>query len=392
MTGSDRPEGAPPTVFLIAGEESGDILGASLMASVSARLGGRVRFAGVGGSRMTRLGLTSLFPMEDLTVHGLAEALARGRRLLARVRQASAAVVEANPAVLILVDVPGFNLRVARRVRRQSAAIPIVDYVSPTVWAYFPGRARRMARFVDQLLAVLPFEPEVHRRLGGPPTTYVGHPLIERFGELRPGPGEREPLAPGRPPVLLVLPGSRRKEVERLMGRFGETVALIVRHFGPVEVVLPAVPELADDIRARAASWPVRPTIVVGQDAARAAFRRANAALAASGTVTLELALAGVPMVVAYRVDPFLRAFKFMMRAHSIVLPNLIVGSNAVPEFLDSHANPERLAAALIPLLSDTPQRAAQLAAFAGVEEALMLPGSTPSARAADIVLAAMRR
>jgi lipid-A-disaccharide synthase len=245
---------------------------------------------------------------------------------------------------------------------------------------------------VDHLMAILPFEPEVHRRLGGPPTTYVGHPLTERLAVLRPRPGERLPLAPGEGPVLLVLPGSRRSEIGRLMQRFGETVNLVADRAGPLEVVLPAVDSLAGEIRGLTASWAVQPTIVTGEDAKHAAFRRAHAALAASGTVTLELALSGVPMVVAYRVDIFLRALKPFLQARSIVLANLIAGDNAIPEMLDSDATPDKLAAALIPLLSDSPERARQLAAFGEIERR-MLPGEgTPSARAADIVLAALRR
>jgi lipid-A-disaccharide synthase len=333
-----------------------------------------------------------MFPMEEVVLHGLAEVIVRAPRLFARIRQTAAAIVAADPDIVVLIDCPGFNLRVAKRVRRLNPAIPIVDYVSPTVWAYFPGRARRMAPSIDHLLAVLPFEPAVHRALGGPPTTYVGHPLIERLVELRPARGERKPLAAGERPVLLVLPGSRRSEINRLMDRFGETVARVTERFGPVEVVLPAVTHLAGEIRARAAAWPVKPTIVEGEAAARAAFRRAHAALAASGTVTLELALSGVPMVVAYRVDPLIRPFKWMLRAPSIVLPNLIAGSNAVPEMLDGDARPEKLAAALIPLLTASPERARQLAAFQQVEAAMTLDSGTPSKRAADIVLGAMRR
>src|SRR5690606_14219320 len=157
---------------------------------------------------------------------------------------------------------PGFNLGVARRVRRWRPSIAIVEYVSPTVWVWRPGRARRIARFVDHILAILPFEPEAHRRLGGPPCTYVGHPLIESLERLRPSPGEREPLGAAHPPTLIVLPGSRRGEVGRLMQPFGEAVADLVARIGPVEVVLPAISHLAGEIRARAANWPVKPTIV----------------------------------------------------------------------------------------------------------------------------------
>lgn len=382
---------AAPLIFILAGEESGDLLGANLMRSLNDRLGGRVRFQGVGGQRMAALGLSSMFPMEEVVLHGFTEAVIHAPRLLRRIRETATAVLAAKPDVLVLVDCPGFNLRVGRMVGAHDPTIPIVDYVSPSVWAYFPGRAGKMARYVDQLLAILPFEPEVHRRLGGPPTTYVGHPLVERLARLRPLEGERAPLGAGRKPVLVVLPGSRKSEIGRLMDRFGATIELAVREHGPVELILPAVPRHAAEIRARAAAWPVQPTIVEGEVATYAAFRRAHAALAASGTVTLELALSGVPMVVAYRVDLFLRTFKSFLQANSIVLPNLILGGNVIPEYLDGDANPETLAAALVPLLSDTPQRRAQVVAFERLEELMALDSGTPSSRAADIVLAAMK-
>lgn len=384
----DRP---PATVFIIAGEESGDVLGAGLMAALSERFGGRVRFLGVGGTRMEKLGLASMFPMEEIALHGLSEVLLRLPRLFGRIRQTARAVAEARPDVLVVVDTPGFNLRVAKRVRKLSPGIPIVDYVSPSVWAWAPGRAKKMARFVDRLLAIMPFEPAVHRRLGGPPTTYVGHPLLQRVADLRPAAGERAPLKSGVKPVLLVLPGSRRSEITRLMPVFGQTVARLIAERGPVEVVLPAVPRLAAEIRAAAATWAVQPTIVEGETAAYAAFRRAHAALAASGTVTLELALAGVPMVVAYRVDIFLRVLKRFLQAHSIVLANLILGENVVPEFLDADASPERLARSLAPLLAETPDRARQLAAFGHLEAVMALDGSTSSRLAAEIVEEVMR-
>ncbi|MEX2036638.1 MAG: lipid-A-disaccharide synthase, partial [Xanthobacteraceae bacterium] len=333
-------------------------------------------------------GLASIFPIEAIQLHGLSEVLMRLPDLWQRIRATADAVVKADPAVLVAIDSPAFSLRVAKRVRRLAPRIPIVDYVSPSVWAWAPWRARRMKPFVDRLMAILPFEPEVHRQLGGPPTTYVGHPLTERLDSLQPRQGER---TPGGPPVLLVLPGSRRSEVSRLMGRFGETVKLVADRVGPIEVVLPAVDALADEIRAHAASWPVPPTIVTGEEAKHAAFRRARAALAASGTVTLELALTGVPMVVAYRVDVFLRALKPLLRSKSIVLANLIAGENAIPEFLDGDATPEKLAAALNPLLDETPERARQIAAFGEIERRMLAGEGTPSGRAADIVLAAMR-
>jgi lipid-A-disaccharide synthase len=385
------PDGGGRVVFLIAGEESGDLLGAGLMRELARRLG-RVTFRGVGGARMAAEGLTSIFPIEMIQLHGLSEVLLRLPDLRRRIAATADAVVEADPDVLVAIDSPAFSLRVAKRVRRLNPRIPIVDYVSPSVWAWAPWRARRMKPFVDHLMAILPFEPEVHRQLGGPPTTYVGHPLTERLGRLRPEFRDRASPGAGERPVLLVLPGSRRSEVGRLMQRFGETVKLVVDRIGPLEIVLPAVDALADDIRARAAGWPVQPVIVTGEEAKYAAFRRARAALAASGTVTLELALSGVPMVVAYRVDIFLRALKPLLRAKSIVLANLIAGENAIPEFLDDDATPENLAAALLPLLRETPERARQLAAFDEIERRMHLTEGTPSSRAADIVIATMKR
>lgn len=390
MSAAGRVEAAA-TVFVIAGEESGDVLGASLMRELDRHFGGHVRFLGVGGRRMEALGLRSMFPMEKIVLHGLSEVLVRAPDLLRRIRTTADAIVEADPDILVLIDCPGFNLRVARRVRRLAPAIPIVDYVSPSVWAWASWRAKGMAPSVDRLLAILPFEPEVHRRLGGPPTTYVGHPLTERLADLEPRPGERRPLGPGVTPTLLVLPGSRRSEVRRLTARFGEAVSLVKARVGALDVVLPAVDHLADEIRARVAAWPVKPTILLGETAKLAAFRSAHVALAASGTVTLELALARVPMVVAYRVDIFLRTFKSFLQAKSIVLANLIAGENAIPELLDGDTAPEKLAAALLPLFRDSAERRRQLAAFDEIERRMRLPEGTPSGKAAEMVVAMMR-
>ena len=386
----------PFTAFLVAGEESGDMLGAGLMDALRARLGGEVRFLGVGGRRMTGLGLKSLFPMEEISLHGFTAVIASLPRVLARIRETAAMVVRDKPDVLVVIDSPDFNLRVARRVRRADPSIPIVDYVSPTVWVWRPGRARHMAEYVDHLLAILPFEPDVHRRLGGPPTTYVGHPLVERLEVLRPAPGERPPT--GKRPTLLVLPGSRRSETSRLLAVFGATLARLVAERGPVDAVLPAVPWLLDDIRRGVAAWPVKPMIVVGEDEKFAAFRRAHAALAASGTVTLELALSGVPMVVVYRTDAITKVLRPLIESQwslplrAFGLSNLVLGEKASPEFLNREATPEALSAALAPLLADTPERRAQIEAFARLETTIAGEGGLPSQCAAEIVIATARR
>ena len=386
------PAKRPLSVFIVAGEESGDQLGSRLMRALAERLDGAVRFAGVGGSTMTSAGLQSLFPMEEISLHGISAVIARVPQVYARFRQTTAAVIAGKPDVLVVIDSPDFNLRVARRVRRQAPAIPIVDYVSPSVWAWRPGRARRMAPFVDHLLAILPFEPDVHRRLGGPPCTYVGHPLMERLASLRPAAGERRPIGAVQR-TLLVLPGSRHSEVSRLLDPFGEALARIARREPGLEVVLPAVPRFAEEIREKTKGWVMRPTIVTEEAGKLAAFRRAHAALAASGTVTLELALAGVPMVVAYRIDPIGKLFKPIIRAQSrapvksIVLPNLMLGEFVVPELIDRDSSPEQLAAALLPLLHDSPERRRQVEAFERLDSIMSLGGETPSEKAADIVL-----
>jgi lipid-A-disaccharide synthase len=380
-------------LFLVAGEESGDQLGAALVRSLRILSPRPIVLAGVGGERLRAAGLATLFPLEDIAVMGMTEVIGRLPTLIERIRQSVEAAIAARPDVVVLVDSPDFTHRVGRRIRKLAPEIPIVGYVSPSVWAWRQGRARKMARFVDRLLAILPFEPAVHARLGGPPCTYVGHPLLESIGALRPAEGERKPLGSG-PPVLLVLPGSRRSEVKRLLDDFGTTVAMVVDRIGPCEVLLPAVPHLADEIAHRTRSWSVAPRILLGEAEKHAAFRRAHAALAASGTVSLELALAGVPMVVAYRLDPVYRTLKQFNRVlrfakvNSMVLPNIIIGENAVPEFLDDAAAPRELAAALSALLTEGPQRAAQRAAFSRLDIAMQLPdGRPPSVSAAEAVL-----
>jgi len=335
---------------------------------------------------MAKEGLSSLFPLEEIAVMGFSAVIARLPAILKRIRMTADAVVAARPDMLVIIDSPDFTHRVAKAVRRRAPEIPVIDYVSPSVWAWRPGRAPKMRAYVDHLLALLPFEPDAHRRLGGPPTTYVGHPLIERLGEVRPAPGERQRVD-GQPIRLLVLPGSRRSEVSRLMEPFGEALTLLKeRAPHPYEVTIPAVSHLADEIRARAASWSVKPRIVEGEAAKWAAFRQADAALAASGTVTLELGLSGVPMVVAYRVSKIEEVLKYLIKAPSIVLTNLILGENVIPELIQWDCTPEKLADALLPLLGDTPERQRQMDAFSKLDTVMGIGSEAPSERAARIV------
>ena len=377
----------PLRLFLVACEESGDRLGSALMRAVKLASPRAVAFTGVGGSHMAEQGLVTLFPIDDLAIVGFNAVFARLPLLVRRIQETVDAVLREKPDGLIIIDSPDFTHRVARRVRAAAPAIPIVDYVSPSVWAWRPGRARAMRRYVDHLLALLPFEPDAHKRLGGPPCTYVGHPLTEAVADLRPHQRERA-RRNAAPPLLLVLPGSRSSEIARHLDLIGETVQLLEARCGPLEVVLPTVPAVRAKVEQGTARWQVPPKIVVEPADKWRAFRNARAALAVSGTVTLELALAGVPSVVIYRVSLFEEAIgRLFLRGTTIVLANLVLGENAMPEFLQRDATPERLAAAVASLLGPTPERVRQVDAFARLDHIMQIGQVSPSARAAEIVL-----
>jgi lipid-A-disaccharide synthase len=379
-------------IFLIATEESGDRLGAGLMKVLRQRFGGAVKFEGVGGQSMAREGLASLFPIEQLSIIGLAAVVKRLPMILRLIRETATAVTGASPDILVIIDSPDFTHRVARRVRTRDPSIPIIDYVSPSVWAWRPGRARAMRAYVDHVLALLPFEPEEYRRLRGPPCSYVGHPLTEQIGALRPGVDEQK-RRNEQPPVLLVLPGSRRSEINHHMAVFGETLGRLAAEGVPFELILPTMPHLLDAVRAGVKRWPAQPRVVVGEQEKRAAFRIARAALAKSGTVTLELALAGVPMVTAYKVGGVeALVLRRAINVKSVILANLVAGENVIPEFLQRDCTPEKLSQALRDVLSESPLRRRQLEAFARIEAIMSTGNQSPSVRAADIVLRTMRK
>ncbi len=395
-TAVTRPPGKLPPgeleIFLVAAEESGDRLGAALMKALRQRSNAPVRFSGVGGREMTAAGLDSLFPVGDFSIIGFAAIPRRLPHIVRRMAQTVRAVLARRPHALVIIDSPAFTLRVARYAHWFDRSIPIIDYVSPSVWAWRSGRARAMSSYIDHVLALLPFEPDVHRRLGGPPCSYVGHPLIDDVAKLRPNEAEARRRR-SSPPVVLAMPGSRSSEITRLAGIFGDTLARVAERAGPVEVVLPTVPHLLAQITAATSTWPVRPRIVVEAADKQAALRVARAALAKSGTTTLELAVAGVPMVAAYKVAP-LEAWviRRLVRVPSYILANLVLGQNAVPELVQEECTPERLADALTPLLGDTPERRRQVEAFATLDAIMEIGSRTPAARAADIVLGLVRR
>lgn len=383
------PDGGrrPLTIFIVVGEESGDQLGSKLMVALRDLHGTQIDFIGTGGSRMEALGLRPLLRPGEIDIIGISQVLFRLRHIVRRIREVAAAAIDAKPDLLVLIDSPEFSHRVGKLVRRELPSVPIIDYVSPTVWAWRSSRAPKMVPYIDHVLALLPFEPRIYVELKGPPCTYVGHPLLEKIPALRPTFGERPDLTEGQKPTLLILPGSRIAEVDRLMEPFGEALALISKTRGPVEALLPAVPHLVGRIRERLKAWPIQPTVVEGETDKYAAFRRAHAALAASGTVSLELALSGVPTVIAYRIEMMLRPFKWMLRVPSVVLANVVLGERVVPEFLDGKSRPQTLASEVVKLLHPGAARSRQIEAFKRLDEIMAFEGAAPSYRAAKLIL-----
>ncbi len=389
MTGS--PPGATK-IFLVAVEESGDQLGAALMRALRQRLGQGVEFSGVGGRRMAAEGLSSLHSTDDFSIMGVSQIPRRAPAMIGHLRRTLRALREQRPHALVVIDSPGYSMWVAAYARRADPALKIIDYVSPSVWAWRPGRARSMRRYVDHILALLPFEPDVHRRLGGPPCSYVGHPIIEQIAQFRPSADEAR-RREAAPPVVVVLPGSRSGEIAQMAATFGETIGRVRDRVGPLEVVVPIAPHHLDRVTAATASWPVKPRIVTEQADKQAAFRIARAALAKSGTVTLELALAGVPMVVAYKVSAIdAMVYRRLVSVPSVVLANLVIGENVVPELLQEDCTPEQLTDALVAVLGDTPERRRQVEAFAKLDGIMQIGAAAPASRAADIVLGEINR
>lgn len=383
-------------LFIVVGEHSGDALGAKLIAALEAARPGGFEFSGVGGEEMAATGFATLFPIEDVAVMGPLNILPKLPRIVRRVYHAVDAALAYEPDAVIIIDSPEFTHPIAKRIRKRAPHIPIIDYVSPSVWAWRPGRAKRMRRYIDEVLALLPFEPAAHERLGGPHCTYVGHPLIERLDEIIGADteafGEAAGLS-GESDILLVLPGSRTSEVSRLMSVFGDTLRVLQEGGARFTPVIPAVSHVRRMIEEQARSWSVRPVIVDGPTYKYAAMRKARAALAASGTVTLELALAGTPAVVAYRIDNLSAKLRFLLKVESIVLANLVLGEHVYPEFLQENCTAEKLAEAVGAILRDGPPRTHQLEALRRIPDKMLLPGGqTPSAAAAAAALAILER
>ena len=375
-------------VYLLAGEHSGDVLGARLMAALKAARPD-LHFAGIGGPRMAAEGLHSLFPMQELAVMGLLEVLPRLARLRRLMAATVADIAARRPDVLVTIDSPGFTLRLLRRVA--GLGIRRVHYVAPQVWAWRESRVRHFPGLWDRLLCLLPFEVAFFGG-HGLPASFVGHPVLESGADAGSAARFRglHHLAPDAP-VLVLMPGSRRSEAGRLLPVYGATVALLARRFPTLVPVVPAAAAVAGHVAAATATWQQRPLIVTDLAEKHDAYAAAAAALTKSGTSTLELALAGVPMAVTYRVNPITAAIaRRLIRVKHVAMVNLLAGRAIVPELLQQDCRPDRLAATLATLIGDREAATAQRAAFREVIATLAPPHGTPSAAAAAEVLAVL--
>ena len=378
-----------PLIFIVAGEASGDNLAGRLMAALKAQTNGHVRFAGVGGPQSEAQGLESLFPMGELSVMGLAEILPHLPRLIKRLNQTVAAARELKPDVIVTIDSPGFCLRLAHHLR--DSGIPIGHYVAPQLWAWRPGRVSKLAKRVDHVMALLPFEVSFFAD-HDIPCTYVGHPAIEAGAELGDGLAfrARHNLPPDAP-VLCVVPGSRTGEVRRILPVFGEALLLLKQTYPDLHVVIPVVHSAADAVTRLTRDWPLPVTFVTDMAERFDAFAACDAAMAKSGTVTLELALANVPMVVAYKLNPITAVFvRRLARVKYASLVNLLADREVAPELLQEPCTPENLATIIDELLRSSEAREAQREGFREAIAALGEPVPPPSERAAKVVLDAI--
>ncbi|MER8946621.1 lipid-A-disaccharide synthase [Mesorhizobium sp. M0185] len=383
----------PLKIAIVAGEESGDLLGADLVQALKRMTGREVRLVGIGGRHLQALGLAPLFDGSEIALMGLSAILRDLPRLIRRIGQTANAIAGEKPDCLITIDSPDFSLRVAKKVRAADPTIPIVHYVCPSVWAWRPGRAAAMKPYVDHILCILPFEVKELARLGGPPGTYVGHRLTHDPGIVSAARAQAQPrnLAADRVKTLLVLPGSRRGEVRRLVGPFGETLSILRARGHRLRLLLPTVPHVADLVRTSVASWDEKPEIILDAERKWQAFGKADAALIASGTVSLELALAGVPMISCYRLDPVMRMAQPLIKVWSAALPNLIADRPVVPEHYNQYVRPHYLARQLEALCSDTAYRTWQKHGFADI--AGRMATAKPSGEiAAGVVMGMVRK
>lgn len=346
-------------IYFVVGEESGDALGEKLISAFQ-KQSPEITPMGLAGPRMKAKGVKSLFDISELSVMGISAVASKLPSLLKRIRETAKDVVEKKPDVLLLIDSPEFSYRVAKKVRKKLPQVKIVKYVAPTVWAWRPGRAKKIKPYIDHIMAILPFEPELLKSLGGPDATYVGHPLAAEMPSI----ATKSKKKCSEVPKLLVLPGSRRGELKLMLPVIRDTLKILRDRGNQFEVTLPAVSKLENEIREQTKIWEVKPNIVVGEEAKKEAFKQADLALATSGTVILELALYKVPMISIYKLDRIMMQVRHIITAWTTALPNLIADYPVVPERLNENAHPEHLARMLERLMLDGEERAVQLNGF----------------------------
>ncbi|MGV2124148.1 lipid-A-disaccharide synthase [Agrobacterium vitis] len=381
-------ENRPLKIAVIAGEVSGDLLGADLIAALKQRHDGEITLIGVGGPALEAQGLTSLFDFSELSVMGITQVLAKLPRFLTLIGRTAKALVSAKPDLLLIVDSPDFTHRVAKKVRAACPTMPVVNYVCPSVWAWKEYRAKAMLAYVDSVLAVLPFEPAVMQRLGGPETNFVGHRLVTSPAMLacradrllRPLPAAEEPK------TIMLLPGSRGAEISALAPVFRDAARIFVERNGPTRFVLPTVPRRERQVREAVANWEEKPDVVVGEDAKWRAFAESDAAIAASGTVLLELCLAGVPVVSTYKTDWLIKLLHSRIKTWTGALPSIIADYVVVPEYLNEQLRGASLARWMERLSTETRERQAMVEGFDLVWHKMQT--KTPAGEAgAEIVL-----
>lgn len=376
----------PPVVMLVAAEASGDVLGADLMAALRARFGD-ARFVGLGGPRMAAGGIVSPFDISELSIFGIFDALAAYPRVRRRIGEIAARAERERPDVVVLIDSWGFTSRLAKALRPRLPGVPLIKYVGPQVWASRPGRAKTLARLFDHLLAIVPFDAPFYEGLGIP-VTFVGNPSMVREVEHADPARVRAMVGAGPgDPILLVLPGSRQGEIDRMMPPFEEAVRILKVAHPNLHVVIPAASPVAEQVKARVAAWPFRAYVLEGDGLKHDAMKAAAVALACSGTVTTEVAMAGCPLVVAYRLGPAsYQVAKRLILTRFVNLLNIAADRFVVPEFLQGAANGPALAAAVETRLTDPALRAEQIAAQDKALRQMGRGGPDPSSKAADVI------
>lgn len=372
-------------IAIVAGEESGDLLGADLLTNLTKKIGTSIELIGVGGEHLEKYGLNSFFDPEDIALMGISAVLKRLPKLYSHIKNLSQFIADQNPDCLIIIDSPDFTHRVAKRVRALNSSIPIIKYIAPSVWAWRPQRAKEMRSYIDHVLVVLPFEPKVMEMLDGPPSTYVGHrllssPSIKDVRHVR-----QDRISDEK--HVIILPGSRRSEVRALMPDFGRVVNELSQRVNNINFILPTLPKIEKEVRQLVSEWAVKPEVVVGDSEKWQAFKQADAALAASGTVSLELALCNIPTILAYRADWFTKLVVLpKITIWSAALPNIIADEPIVPEYFNEYINVGMLARQVERQLNQGPAQSAQLEGFRKIYDIMKIDRASGEI-AADVVL-----